>query len=56
MRLKQTVKGRILPHSLKKEILRLELKRRRLLNHFLKWKHSMLSSLRRSDRNEIPQF
>lgn len=55
MRLKQTAKGRALPHSAKEEVLTLELKRR-LLNHCLKRKHSILSSLRRSDRNEIPQF
>jgi hypothetical protein len=40
----------------KKESFTLKLKKRRLLNHCLKRKHSMLSSLRRSDRNEIPQF
>lgn len=56
MRLQQAKKRITMPHSPKEEAFTLELKRRRLLNHCLRKKHSILSSSKRSGNDEISQF
>ena len=55
MRLKQTAKGTILPYLANGEVLPLGLELKRLLNYFLRLKHSLSSSLRRYDLDETPK-